>query len=142
MRLWSLHPQYLDPQGLVAVWREALLAQAVLRGETRGYRHHPQLLRFREHPAPLSAIAAYLSAIHSEAVRRHYRFDRSKFRNRRLSATIPVTTGQLKYEWRHLKTKLGVRSPGVRLRLRAGALPECHPLFIVHSGAVESWERL
>jgi hypothetical protein len=43
MRLWSLHPQYLDPQGLVALWREALLAQAVLRGKTRGYKHHPQL---------------------------------------------------------------------------------------------------
>ncbi|WP_343214776.1 pyrimidine dimer DNA glycosylase/endonuclease V, partial [Dokdonella sp.] len=40
MRLWSLHPRYLDPQGLVALWREALLAKAVLRGETRGYTQH------------------------------------------------------------------------------------------------------
>ncbi|HEU5178767.1 MAG TPA: pyrimidine dimer DNA glycosylase/endonuclease V, partial [Burkholderiales bacterium] len=32
MRLWSLHPKYLDARGLVALWREALLAQAVLRG--------------------------------------------------------------------------------------------------------------
>ena len=32
MRLWSLHPCYLDPAGLVAVWREGLLARAVLRG--------------------------------------------------------------------------------------------------------------
>ena len=41
MRLWTLHPQYLDPRGLVALWREALLAQKVLLGRTRGYRAHP-----------------------------------------------------------------------------------------------------
>jgi hypothetical protein len=34
MRLWSLHPKHLDRQGLLAVWREGLLAQEVLRGET------------------------------------------------------------------------------------------------------------
>ena len=39
MRLWSLRPKYLDSQGLVALWREGLLAQAVLRGKTRGYRN-------------------------------------------------------------------------------------------------------
>ena len=27
MRLWTLHPKYLDAAGLVALWREALLAQ-------------------------------------------------------------------------------------------------------------------
>jgi hypothetical protein len=43
MRLWSLHPQYLDPAGLVAVWREGLLARAVFAGQTTGYKHHPQL---------------------------------------------------------------------------------------------------
>ena len=48
MRLWSVHPLHLDRQGLTACWREALLAQAVLAGRTRGYRAHPQLERFRE----------------------------------------------------------------------------------------------
>ncbi len=76
MRLWSIHPQYLDPQGLVALWREALLAQAVLRGETRGYRNHPQLERFKEHAAPLAAISHYLQAVYAEATRRGYRFNR------------------------------------------------------------------
>jgi len=47
MRLWSLHPAYLDARGLGALWREGLLAQAVLRGKTRGYRSHPQLERWR-----------------------------------------------------------------------------------------------
>jgi hypothetical protein len=28
---------------LVAVWREGLLAQAVLQGKTNGYKNHPQL---------------------------------------------------------------------------------------------------
>jgi hypothetical protein len=37
MRLWSLHPQFLEPQGLVARWPEELLASGVLRGSTRGY---------------------------------------------------------------------------------------------------------
>jgi len=31
MRLWTIHPKYLDRQGLLALWREALLAQKVLR---------------------------------------------------------------------------------------------------------------
>ena len=53
MRLWSLDPAHLDRQGLVACWREALLAQAVLAGRTRGYRHHPQLERFRVVPGPV-----------------------------------------------------------------------------------------
>ncbi len=78
MRLWSLHPRYLDPQGLVALWREGLLAQAVLRGRTKGYRHHPQLQRFRAHASPRSAINAYLAEVHAEAARRGYSFDRSK----------------------------------------------------------------
>ena len=47
MRIWSLHPQYLDRQGLTAAWREGLLAQKVLTGTTKGYRNHPQLRRFR-----------------------------------------------------------------------------------------------
>ena len=78
MRLWSIHPQYLDPQGLVALWREALLAQAVLRGETRGYRNHPQLDRFRALADPASGIGGYLAALADEAERRGYHFDRSR----------------------------------------------------------------
>ena len=78
MRLWSVHPRYLDARGLVALWREALLAKAVLGGRTKGYRQHPQLTRFRAHPAPRLAINAYLQAIHEEATARGYHFDRRK----------------------------------------------------------------
>jgi len=141
MRLWSLHPKYLDPQGLVALWREALLARAVLRGETRGYRHHPQLERFRAQAAPLSTISAYLCSIHAEAVSRGYRFDRSKIGRVRTPTVLPVTAGQVGFEWQHLLRKLADRNPPLYRRWRTGVTPECHPLFDVSPGPIESWER-
>ncbi len=141
MRLWSLHPKYLDPQGLVALWREALLARAVLRGETRGYRHHPQLERFRSAASPFSAIDAYLHAVHAEAVLRGYSFDRSKFGRVRKHPQIPVTAGQVRYEWQHLLRKLSSRNPAVYERWCGTSVPECHCMFRVHPGNVEPWER-
>jgi hypothetical protein len=141
MRLWSLHPRYLDPQGLVALWREGLLARAVLRGETRGYRHHPQLARFQAQASPRSAINAYLSAVHAEAEARGYSFDRRKVGPLRNVAPIPVTTGQITYEWRHLMRKLSARSPALHRKWRGLAAPESHPSFDIRRGAVEPWER-
>jgi len=141
MRLWSIHPRYLDPQGLVALWREALLARAVLRGQTRGYRHHPQLHRFHDHPTPRRAMCAYLSAVHSEALRRGYAFDPRKVGPANASAPMAVTRGQLEYEWEHLLRKLAVRSPEHYRRLRSVARPECHPLMRRRAGDIEAWER-
>ena len=141
MRLWSLHPRYLDPQGLVALWREALLARAVLGECTRGYRNHPQLERFRCQSAPLPAIDAYLQGVHAEAITRGYAFDRSKIGHAETQAPIPVTAGQVEYEWHHLLQKLAVRSPVLYEQRRAIGTPECHPLFRVHPGPIESWER-
>ena len=141
MRLWSLHPKYLDPQGLVALWRETLLAQAVLRGETRGYRNHPQLERFKNHSAPLAAISLYLKAIYAEAETRGYAFDKSKIRPTRTSVTLTVTSGQTGYEWVHLMAKLKARSPGLYRKWREIKEPEVHPMFEVCAGEVESWER-
>jgi len=141
MRLWSLHPKYLDPQGLVALWREALLARAVLRGETRGYRQHPQLARFRAHSTPRSAINAYLAAVHAEATARGYAFDRSKLGPARVVEAIVVDSGQLAFEWRHLQDKLARRSPGLLERLADVTTPVCHPLFREQPGPVAPWER-
>lgn len=146
MRLWSLHPKYLDPQGLVALWREALLAQAVLRGETRGYRNHPQLERFRGHSAPRDAIALYLKAVHAEAELRGYSFDKTKFTSPQnapaLTLTLTVTSGQMAYEWAHLLAKLQKRSPVLYLKwLGSAESPESHPLFMVRAGEIEAWER-
>lgn len=141
MRIWTLHPKYLDPQGLVALWREALLARAVLRGQTAGYRHHPQLFRFQSHAAPKSAINAYLGAVFAEAESRGYAFNRRKIGPVRSNVRIESTAGQLDYEWKHLMNKLSARSPALYRRWRKLAAPESHPLFSIKRGAVESWER-
>ena len=141
MRLWSLHPKYLDPQGLVALWREGLLARAVLRGQTRGYRAHPQLERFRAQQAAVDAIGSYLLDVHSEADARGYAFDRTKIGRFPRHAPIPVTGGQLAHEWDHLMRKLAVRNAELHERWRTLRSPECHPLFQLVPGDVEPWER-
>lgn len=141
MRLWTLHPRHLDPQGLVALWREALLARAVLRGKTVGYHRHPQLERFKAHGSPRLAINAYLAAVHAEAVARGYAFDRSKIGPVQPIAPIAVTTGQIAHEWNHLLQKLAARNPALHARYRDLA-PTCHPLFVPGPGPVASWERV
>jgi len=141
VRLWTLHPKYLDAQGLVALWREGLLARAVLKRQTKGYRHHPQLARFRVHRAPLAAINAYLRMVLVEAQARGYAFDRKKIGPSRRGIRLRVTQGQLAFERQHLLRKLRVRSPQLyRVRRRVAAF-EPHPLFRIISGGVEAWER-
>ena len=141
MRLWSLHPALLDRAGLVALWREALLAQAVLAGRTKGYRYHPQLQRFERSRNPTGAISAYLWAVYEEAVRRGYRFDSSKIASERAPIRIAVTRGQVRFETEHLMKKLRRRAPE-RLRLiRAGPRIKVHPMFRVRRGEMEDWER-
>ena len=141
MRLWTLHPRYLDSQGLVALWREALLAKAVLRGETRGYKHHPQLARFRAHASPRSAINAYLAGVHAEATARGYAFDGRKIGPKRRVAPIAATSGQVDYEWRHLMKKLSVRNRPLHRPWKSARRADCHPLFRRVRGPVADWER-
>ena len=156
MRLWSLHPRYLDARGLVAAWREALLAQAVLAARTRGYREHPQLVRFRAHPEPARAIAAYLRGLHAESVERGYRFDAGRIAGggaERIDGAaagriggcvtdrVPVTRGQIAFERTHLLAKLRVRDPDRAARLRRAPSPVPHPLFHLVPGGIEPWER-
>jgi hypothetical protein len=142
MRLWSLHPKYLDPQGLVAVWREALLAQAVLLGKTKGYTHHPQLNRFKNSSDPLSAISIYLQYVYAEAKTRGYDFDEKKVLPAKTTVQIPVTTGQISYEWQHLLKKLSHRSPEWHQKWLGIQTPEAHPIFVVQEGEIEPWERV
>jgi len=141
MRLWTLHPQYLDAAGLVALWREALLAKAVLRGRTAGYRHHPQLERFRAAASPVGAVNAYLHEVHQEAERRGYRFDDRKLRGPRSRTPIAATRGQLAFEWAHLMRKLRRRSPATYRMVRTVARPSPHPQFVVRAGPIAGWER-
>ena len=141
MRLWSLHPAYLDSRGLVALWREALLAQAVLLGRTKGYRRHPQLSRFRDHDDPPASIAAYLKAVHGEATARGYRFDLTRIALSGPAPPIDVTHGQVAFEWTHLMKKLTDRAPELRERWGSVRSPRPHPLFRVVEGGVADWER-
>ncbi len=142
MRIWSLHPSYLDAKGLVALWREALLARAVLAGHTRGYTHHPQVTRFSSSPVPLASIENYLVVVYEEALQRGYAFDHGK-----LGALIPcpriqVTRGQLRYELVHLKGKLQIRDPQRYEQVKTVEEPIPHPLFQVVEGEVEPWEKV
>jgi hypothetical protein len=141
VRLWSIHPQYLDPVGLVALWREGLLAQAVLRGQTRGYTQHPQLLRFREQGEPAAAIAAYLRHVADEARRRGYSFDRSKIAVDADVSPIELADEQLRFEWEHLMAKLRARNRVWYDSIAAVAAPLPHPGFAIVRGPVAEWER-
>jgi hypothetical protein len=142
MRIWTLHPRYLDRQGLTAAWREALLAQKVLAGGTRGYRNHPQLTRFRAHADPATAIAAYLHGVRDEASVRGYAFDAARIAASGRCAPLEEAEGQLLYEWAHLTAKLRARSPAVADLHAAVARPDPHPLFRIVPGPVAAWERV
>jgi Pyrimidine dimer DNA glycosylase len=142
VRIWSLHPKYLDARGLVALWREALLAQAVLEGKTNGYVHHPQLLRFRAHDSPVGSIAEYLRVVHDEATTRGYRFAAERITRTRALGPLTVTHGQLRFEWRHLLEKLRMRDAERLTQLTTVSNPQPHPLFRVVRGGVAQWERV
>lgn len=140
MRIWSLHPQYLDVKGLVALWRECLLAQKVLLGKTKGYRNHPQLKRFRDLSDPIAGIASYLSFVFEESQKRGYNFNEEKIETPRLDRKIEVTDKQLEYEWNHLKEKLKKRDNKKYSDILLIDKPLPNPLFIVVSGEIERWE--
>jgi hypothetical protein len=141
MRLWTLHPRYLDSRGLVALWREGLLAQKVLSGATRGYRRHPQLHRFELQPDAGAAIASYLRAVAREAARRGYRFDETKIGPTEGDLELEASSGQLLFEWEHLLAKLRRRAPALAVEHATVVAPEAHPLFRVVEGPVADWER-
>lgn len=141
MRLWSLHPKYLDAKGLVALWREALLAQAVLAGKTKGYKHHPQLKRFQECRNPRAAIATYLREVQAEASRRGYNFDAKKIgRGKAKPKSLKVPRGQLEYEWNHLRRKLKIRDPKKNRENSGVKVPKAHTLFRLVGGGIAEWE--
>lgn len=146
MRIWSLHPKYLDSKGLVALWREGLLARAVLRGETKGYINHPQLIRFRKQDHPILFLDTYLNHVYLEANRRGYNFNHDKIGVKRASKHIPVTIGQISYELEHLQKKLKKRDKNryqeINKLLKKGDSPIPNPIFNVIPGDIEIWEKL
>jgi len=142
MRLWSIHPKYLDTKGLVALWREALLAKKVLKGETEKYKNHPQLNRFKQLKNPLPFINTYLLHIWKEGEKRRYNFDKRKIGRGFTKKKLNVTKGQINYEFKHLKRKLKTRDPEKYKQLLKIKHPQAHPLFVIKKGAVENWEKV
>lgn len=142
MRLWSIHPRYLDRMGLLAAWREGLLAQKVLEGKTKGYRNHPQLARFREQDDPMEAIGRFLIEIQREAEARGYAFDESKIRKKGgCGKKIGVNEGQIEYEWALLKRKLRERDRDKYKEINNTSNPELNPVFVERTGGIEEWEK-
>lgn len=141
VRIWSLHPEQLDRQGLLACWRETLLAQAVLLGRTKGYTRHPQLERFRALTDPVGAVGRYLAVLAEDAEARGYRFDASRIERVDDGARLTVTQGQLTFEWGHLLAKLRVRTPALAASLEEREGPRAHPMVDVVPGPVAAWER-
>jgi hypothetical protein len=142
MRLWTLHPKYVDRQGIIALWREGLLAQAVLRGKTHGYKNHPQLNRFSMHPQPLQAIGYYLNEVCEEARIRGYTFDASKITFNAYPQQIQTTSGQMEFEFKHLLGKLRIRSNQDYAALATLSKIDPHPLFQIIPGEIEVWEKV
>lgn len=140
MRIWSLHPKYLDTKGLVALWRETLLAKHVLEGKTKGYRHHPQLIRFKNVKNPLNAINQYLSEVYIEAEKRHYNFNREKIDWTFKKMKLTVTTGQMDFEKTHLLNKLKNRDKDKYKEVKSTPAFDSHPIFKLINGEVEKWE--
>lgn len=140
MRLWSIHPKYLDVKGLTACWREGLLARKVLQGQTKGYRNHPQLIRFRNTPDPIESLDAFLSEVLQESRLRGYKFDSSKINIASIPYKIDVTQGQLEYEFEHLKKKLATRDILALERLKSVEKIDANTIFSVVEGEIESWE--
>lgn len=140
MRIWSLHPEYLDAKGIVALWREALLAKNVLEGKTKGYKNHPQLTRFKVLNDPVSAIDQYLSEVYKEALSRGYSFDPKKFILLNDKIEITVTKGQVAFENAHLLNKLQKRDPERFEKLKSIRKLKTHPIFRIIQGKVENWE--
>lgn len=141
MRLWTLDPKYLDTMGLIALWREGLLAKKVLEDKTKGYKNHPQLQRFKTSKDPISSINAYLEIVFNEATKRGYKFDSSKFIHGLPYSKIKVTKGQVDYELEHLISKLKVRSPKI-LENIPKQNPDVNTIFEIVDGGIEEWERV
>jgi hypothetical protein len=140
MRIWSLHPKYLDAKGLVALWRETLLAKNVLEGKTAGYRNHPQLNRFKQAERPVDAINQYLYEIYLESLNRNYSFNKQKINMSFKKSELTVTSGQLNYEVTHLLNKLKTRDINKYEELKTRSTFDIHPIFRLVSGDIEKWE--
>ena len=148
MRLWTIHPKFLDRQGLLGLWLEGIVAQNALSGLKKGYSNHPQLNRFKAQEVPLSFLGSYLEVVAKEGHSRGYNLRLDRVTINRTEDKIPVTIGQVHYEFQHLSAKLSRRDKEAYQKLQAiqtggKTLSELiHPIFMVVPGEIEAWERI
>jgi hypothetical protein len=140
MRIWSLHPKYLDAKGLVALWRESLLAKQVLEDNTKGYKNHPQLNRFKNSGNAVGCINQYLAAVYENSVERGFNFNKNKINPDFVPSRLTVTDKQIKFEMKHLLKKLETRDPERFHKLSYKIKIDAHPLFRIIDGEIEEWE--
>ncbi len=151
MRLWSLHPKYLDQQGLCGLWREAIMARNALEAYANqtehSHKNHPQLDRFKS--ANPAEVNFYLYIIYQDSQERGYNFDSSLLDLDLASETketcknsISVTSGQVDFEILHLSNKLEERNSTEKCnQLDCNGIPDLHPLFYMVNGDKVNWER-
>lgn len=131
MLLWSLHPKYLDTKGLGAAWFEGLIARSTLTGKTEGWKHHPQLLRFKNQPDPVAAIDSYLEPVYREGIRRGFRYNPELFNPAAPPVRMAVSRTQLEAEYGRLLEKLKRRNPEKYDAIKDLKQVEPHPMFDV-----------
>ncbi|MBN1645161.1 hypothetical protein JW851_03960 [Candidatus Woesearchaeota archaeon] len=142
MRLWSIHPKYLDVKGLSGLWRESLLAKKILKGETESHKNHPQLNRFKVLKKPLPAINSYLLYIYKESCDRGYCFNKKNISKPFRKSKLSIKKGQILYEFNLLKKRLKIRAKDKYKELLKIKRIEPNPLFKIIKGSTEDWEKV
>ncbi len=122
-----------------------MLAQKILmgvkKGESARYLNHPQMERFKKHKNPLGALATYLFYVWKEDVWGAYGFDKDRIKGVLIEERMEVTSGQLEYEFKHLKKKLKIRDAEKYKELLTIKEIEANPFLVVKKGPVASWEK-
>lgn len=161
MRVWSIHPAYLDTKGLVASWKEGIQGLNALRnprkpnGKWAMFAHHPQLIRFKRFENPELCLSEYLHFIADEADRRNYNFNRNLILPRldENPYQIWITCGQLIYEWDFLSHKVTCRTgfweygkPTINGKSTVETIASwscvVHPMVVLIPGDIECWEKV
>lgn len=150
MRLWSLHPSYLDKQALQVCWADALQAleyykqeRAYMKGITNDLSpyFYPCLDRFRMTGSPIAHITNYLHGLCDESERRNTPFGRAKLPEFTPGLRLKVTDGQIAREEKLLLLQLNRRKQTqLWMDLFVAEYVQPHPLFEIVSGPVEPWE--
>jgi hypothetical protein len=143
MRIWSLHPKYLDSKGAVAMWREGLLARKVLLGQTKGYTNHPQLNRFKSSSKPIALLDNILFELADYFNNTYnFKFDMNKIECNEIVDPLTVSICQLNYEFWHLQNKLFLRSRHQFFKNLNDSQIQPNQIFNIVGGPIADWEKI